>query len=305
MINLINYKEALKELEIALHFSKQNYLNEKKRNRTLEQQSVEWKSKCDNEEEIQKLKEQIAYKDKIIDDLKHFKYFTNQEIETKEMKIMEQALKIKALQDENELKSSIIQDHRQNKSRLDAVYKILPTLKKKFLKNQEDIKIHLKKHEEERKAFKVENNNKEIQLLQMKKELDLKDKDYHNILEEKELFKEQLAENEKVIRDLDRESRSTSDIIDQNCQLLKEREDLLAQLESVDMNSRETKRKHDEEILTIQRKAMRLEKDCEDLEKTKEKNSKLMMSIKNKNKMIDRQKTNLNIVLDEINKWKR
>ena len=305
MINLINYKEALKELEIALHFSKQNYLNEKKRNRTLEQQSVEWKSKCDNEEEIQKLKEQIAYKDKIIDDLKHFKNFRNQEIESKEMKIMEQALRIKELQEENELKNSIIQDHRQNKSRLDALYKMLPILKKKHLKNQEDIKMHLKNHEEERTAFKIEKNNMEIELLKLKKEYDTEKKYYQNVIEENESYKKQLAENETVIRELDRENRSTSDIIDNNLQLIKEREDLQTQLDTADMNSRVNKRKHEEEILTLQRKAVRLEQDCNELGKIKEENLKLMKSIKDKNKIIERQKTNVTLLLDEIKKKQR
>ena len=283
MISLVEYQKAVRKLETELILSENHF---------------ECKSKFDNEEEIQKLKEQIAYKDKIIDDLKHFKYFTNQEIETKEMKIMEQALKIKALQDENELKSSIIQDHRQNKSRLDALYKMLPILKKKHLKNQEDIKMHLKNHEEERTAFKIEKNNMEIELLQLKEELDSKKEYYQNIIEENESYKKQLAENETVIRELDRENRSTSDIIDNNLQLIKEREDLQTKLETADLNSRANKRKHEEEILTLQRKAMRLEQDCEDFEKTKEKNSKLI-------KIIDRQKTNLNIMLSEINKWKR
>ena len=283
MISLVEYQKAVRKLETELILSENHF---------------ECKSKFDNEEEIQKLKEQIAYKDKIIDDLKHFKNFRNQEIESKEMKIMEQALRIKELQEENELKNSIIQDHRQNKSRLDALYKMLPILKKKHLKNQEDIKMHLKNHEEERTAFTIEKNNMEIELLKLKKEYDTEKEYYQNIIEENESYKKQLAENETVIRELDRENRSTSDIIDKNLQLIKEREKLQTQLETEDLDSRATKRKHEEEILSIQRRAMRLEQDCEDLEKTKEKNSKLI-------KIIDRQKNNLNIMLDEINKWKR
>ena len=108
-----------------------------------------------------------------------------------------------------------------------------------------------------------------------------------------------------MIRELDRENRSTSDIIDNNLQLIKEREDLQTQLETADMKTRATKRKHEEEILTIQRKAMRLEQDCEDLEKIKENNLKLMQSIKDKDKIIERQKTNVTLLLDEIKKKQR
>ena len=290
MISVVDYQKAVRKLETELILSENHF---------------ECKSKFDNEEEIQKLKEQIAYKDKIIDDLKHFKNFTNQEIESKEMKIMEQALRIKELQEENELKNSIIKDHHRNKSRLDALYKILPILKQKHLKNQEDIKMHLKNHEEERTAFKIEKNNMEIELLQLKKELNSEKEYYQNIIEENESYKKQLAENETVIRELDRENRSTSDIIDNNLQLIKEREDLQTQLETADMKTRATKRKHEEEILTLQRKAVRLEQDCDELGKTKEKNLKLMQSIKDKDKIIERQKTNVTLLLDEIKKKQR
>ena len=301
LINLIAYQEAVKNLESELNLSEENFLHEKNRSQILEQQYAESTAKYEVEE-IQKLKEQIAAKDKIINDLKHFKYFTNQEIESKDMKIMEQALIIKKLQEENELKNTIIQDHSKNKARIDDLHKILPSLKKECLKHHEDIKMHLKKNEEDRTAFEVKTNDKEIKLLQLKKDLDSKEGDYQIVCEENESLKEQLAENERVIRDLERESQSTSDIIDQNCQLIKEKEELLTKLAADDKKSRATKRRHEEETLTLQRKVMRLEKDNKELEKTQEDNFKVIMT---KNNIIDRQKTNLNIVLDEVKKIRR
>ena len=301
LIDLIAYQKAVKNLESELNLSEENFLHEKNRSRALEQQYAESTAKHEVEE-IQKLKEQIATKDKIINDLKHFKYFTNQEIESKDMKIMEQALMIKKLQEENEVKNTIIQDHSKNKARIDDLHKILPSLKKECLKHHEDIRMHLKKHEDDRKAFQVKSNDNEIKLLQMKKDLDSKEGDYQILCEENESFKEQLAENEKLIRDLERESQSISDIIDQNCQLIKEKEELQTILEADNNKSRAAKRRHEEETLTLQRKVMRLEKDNEELEKTKEENSKMIME---RNKIIERQKTNLNIVLDEVKKIRR
>lgn len=299
LINLIAYQEAVKNLEAELNLSEENYLHEKNRSRILEQQCVESKAK---EEEIHKLKEQIANKDKIINDLKSFQNYSKQDIQSKELKIIEQALKIKTLQEENETKNSIIKDHCKNKARIDATCEILHALKKECIKNLQQMKMSFKKQEEERTAFKVEKNNNEMKLLQLKRKLDISEEGYQILYKANESFKEQLAENEKVIRDMERESRSTSDIIDQNCKLIKEREELQTKLEADDNKFRATKRRHEEEALTIQRKVMRLEKENEELEKTKEENSKMIMS---KNKIIERQKTNLNIVLDEMKKIRK
>ena len=177
LIDLIAYLEAVKNLESELNLTGENFLHEKNRSRALEQQYAESTAKHEVEE-IQKLKEQIATKDKIINDLKHFKYFTNQEIESKDMKIMEQALRIKKLQEEFELKNTIIEEHSKNKARINDLHKILPSLKQECLKQNEDIKIQLKKHEEDRTAFEVKINDKEIELLQLKKDLDSKKGDY-------------------------------------------------------------------------------------------------------------------------------
>ena len=127
---------------------------------------------------------------------------------------------------------------------------------------------------------------------------EFKEKDFKNIFEENESFKKQLAKNDQMIRNMERECLSTSEIINHNLQLIKDNEDFKSKLEAAEENFRGTKRRHDEEMITLEKKTMKQE----------EKNSNIIMTknliIKNKDKIIGRQKLNIKLFLDEIKKTK-
>ena len=280
----------------------------------------ELKIKSNKQHEIQNLKDQIAAKDKIIKELNLFKvkYETLQNLQIKKEKeieslkkvnmdqegvIKKQEIKLTELHNENHSKNIIFQDQSKIKERLHVVCQDLNNLKKKSIENQEEFVSFIKKSDKDKSALEAKKNNHEEIVQQLRKEIKSQAERYKNVSDENKVIKKQLAINDKMIRNLERECRSTSDIIDQNLELTKEKEDLRSKLEEEC-----TKRKLEEELGNFEIQAKKLKQDCEVLRKSEEKNAESIQSkdeaIKKKNRIIERQKGNLKLMLDEIRKTK-
>ena len=280
----------------------------------------ELKIKSNKQHEIQNLKDQIAAKDKIIKELNLFKvkYETLQNLPIKKEKeieslkkvnmdqegvIKKQEIKLTELHNENHSKNIIFQDQSKIKERLHVVCQDLNNLKKKSIENQEEFVSFIKKSDKDKSALEAKKNNQEEIVQQLRKEIKSQAERYKNVSDENKVIKKQLAINDKMIRNLERECRSTSDIIDQNLELTKEKEDLRSKLEEEC-----TKRKLEEELGNFEIQAKKLKQDCEVLRKSEEKNAESIQSkdeaIKKKNRIIERQKGNLKLMLDEIRKTK-
>ena len=280
----------------------------------------ELKIKSNKQHEIQNLKDQIAAKDKIIKELNLFKvkYETLQNLQIKKEKeikslkkvnmdqegvIKKQEIKLTELHNENHSKNIIFQDQSKIKERLHVVCQDLNNLKKKSIENQEKFVSFIKKSDKDKSALEAKKNNQEEIVQQLRKEIKSQAERYKNVSDENKIIKKQLAINDKMIRNLERECRSTSDIIDQNLELTKEKEDLRSKLEEEC-----TKRKPEEELGNFEIQAKKLKQDCEVLRKSEEKNVESIQAkdeaIKKKNRIIERQKGNLKLMLDEIRKTK-